>query len=363
MKNYFFRFFLQTAFFFLAACPSSVLAQSFEVRDVAQFFVPSLILNTELQFPRTIKQDTASFFNFSAGAKATVPLSGKIDLDLNLDKLKNWKNVKSWKDVGNIVKSIPLDVSGYQTFLNFAGGYRSTVFDYDSTAHHGAYFSLGMSGLHLQKKFRVFFWGASLGLSEEFSTLGQFSPQINLYGGQARVSKYGFLWYYGGFVHYSNKRIIPVPFAGITAALPPFFSLQVTLPFQAKITYQKKKKLRASFEVALTSFQTGFENRRSGWLPVPASDTISNEDPKTLRVQLASSNIKVATIAEHHTDAGKLSIEVGTVFARSANFYDGNDKISSLNPKAGPYIALNYRINLQQKSLIKGIWDKLNFKW
>ncbi|MBK8471393.1 MAG: hypothetical protein IPL33_03825 [Sphingobacteriales bacterium] len=78
---------------------------------------------------------------------------------------------------------------------------------------------------------------------------------------------------------------------------------------------------------------------------------------------MRSAHLKVSTTAEHRTEGGRLGIELGTVLARSISLFDGGQKISDFKPKTGMYVSINYQVTLQRKSLIKNIWDKLEFKW
>lgn len=355
-KNFYIRL---ISFFVGLAYVGNLQAQSFSVLDFTQIFVPKISATAEFQTPRPLKQnDTISYHTLAGGIQAQIPVAGKIGLDLNLDKLKNWKNIKSWKDFKNIGNALPVDISAYQVFWTIAGNIRQQNFAFDTTKYTGYGFSTGVSGIHLQKKFKLLFYSANIGFSEDKNTLANFQPIFNGYVGQARVSKYGFIYYYGAYLNYTDKRLIPVPFVGIYTGIPPLFSLQVTLPFQARFIYQKNKKLRAAAEVSLGAFQTGFQNRQSGWLPMP-SDSINTGN----RFTLNNTYLKATTTAEHRTEGGRLSIEVGTVLWRSAQFYEGNSKVATYNPKTAPYIAVTYQANLSKKSLIKSVWDKLEFKW
>lgn len=352
----YFRF---ISLFMLITYSGEVWAQSFSVLDFTQIFVPKISVGAEFQTPRPLRQnDTVSYYTMALGAQAQIPISGKIDVDLNLDKLKNWKNIKSWKDIKNIGNSIPVDISAYQLFWTVAGNMRQQNIAFDTSGHTSYGFSTGIAGIHLQKKFKLLFYNANIGFSEDKHTFSSLKPMFNGYIGQARVSKYGFIYYYGAYVNYYDKRIIPVPFVGIYTGIPPFFSLQVTAPFQARFIYQKHKKLRAAAEVSFGAFQTGFENRQSGWLPI-STDSVSTGN----RLTLNNTYLKATTTAEHRTEGGRISIEVGTVLWRAARFYEGNNHQKTYNPKTAPYIAVTYQANLNKKSLIKSVWDKLDFKW
>jgi hypothetical protein len=331
----------------------SLFAQSLTIKDFPQLFLPSLSVGAEGTLPRPVKSaESVTYYSLGGGIQANVPISGKIELDLNLDKLKNWKNIKNWKDIENIGKALPVDVSGYQLFWTVNGGLCNTqlTMSGDSTAHLGYYFHTGVSGLHLQKKFRLLFYQATLGFSEDKNTMSQLKPVFSAYMGQARIIKYGFILYYGGYINYTDGALLPIPFVGIYTALPPFFDLQVTLPLQARLSYRKHKTLRASAEIAFSGFQTGYA----------ALDPLTNDYE---RYRLRSSHLKIATTAEHRTEGGRLSFEVGTVVARSAKLSQGSTNIADYTPKGGIYMSVNYQATLGRKSLIKTVWDKLEFKW
>lgn len=341
--------------FLLLSCNycTYLAAQSLQVKEFTQIFQPSLSVGGEWTLPRPMRSGDAELYNaLAVGVQASVPIKGEIEFDLNLDKLKNWKNIKSWKDVQNIGRTLPVDVSGYQLFWTANGGFRSTTLSTstDSSAHRGYYFNTGMMGLHLQRKFRLLFYQATLGFSEDGTTMRQLKPIFTAMGGQARIIKYGFILYYGGYINYTDGRLLPIPFIGAYTALPPFFDLQITLPLQARISYRKHKNLRASAEIALSGFQTGFSR------PNPLT-------AEAERLGMRSAHLKVSTTAEHRTEGGRLGIELGTVLARSISLFDGGQKISDFKPKTGMYVSVNYQVTLQRKSLIKNIWDKLEFKW
>ena len=78
---------------------ATLAGQSLQVKDFAQIFQPALSFGGEWTPPRPIKGSSAMpYQGLSVGLQASIPISGKIEFDLNLDKLKNWKNIKSWKD-------------------------------------------------------------------------------------------------------------------------------------------------------------------------------------------------------------------------------------------------------------------------
>lgn len=347
-------------FLYLSQCwCTTAQAQDLEVKDFDQFFIPQINIKTELFNESPLqKGSTETYQHFGIGGNATIPIKGKFDVDLNLNKLKNLKNIKSWKDLSlkNIGKSIPVDVSGHQIFWTVSGGMRQLQLSIDSSGHRAYYGSTGVMGLHLQKNFTMWFYGANLGVSEEPSTFRKWQPQLNAYLAQARVHKYLFLYYYGVFLNYYDGRVLPIPFIGINVGLPPFFSLQATLPFQLKFTYRKNPKLRASIELNWSGFNTGFENRN---LLLP------NDSPgSTLnRISLRSTYLRFSTTAEYRLTKGRLLMQVGTAFNRQLQFYSQETNHILYKPTIPLYASATFQINLNDRSLIGNIWKKLDFHW
>ncbi|OWY21890.1 hypothetical protein C7N43_17000 [Sphingobacteriales bacterium UPWRP_1] len=338
----------------LLGCCRFAAAQSLSVKDITQFFSPSVTLRSELILPSPLSEnDTILHTNAGVGLQANIPLKGKIEFDLNLGKLKNLKNIKSWTDWQNISKSVPVDIRAYQLFLTLGGGYRNLRLDYETEPHRLPYVTGGVMGIHLQKKLKFLFYSANLLISEDINTLNRTRPFFNGFVGQARLYKFSFLYYYGLFLSAGNKRVLPVPFAGISAGLPGAFNLQVILPLEVAITYRKNSKLLATATVALSGFTSGFENRNTGFLP-----------DYDQRIGFANNFIKSTLAGTYVLPKGRLKVEAGAAYAQGLRFLESKNKDSfSFKPKAAPFVGISYQMNLGNRSLVSILFDKIDFKW
>lgn len=332
---------------------STLVAQSLSLKDITQFFSPSVTLRGELILPSPLAEDdTVLHTNTGMGIQANIPLKGKIEFDLNLSKLSNLKNIKSWTDWKNMTKSVPVDIHAYQLFLTLGGGYRTIKLDYETDPHRLPYFTGGMMGIHLQKKLKFLFYGANLLISEDVQTLNKTRPFFNGMVGQARIYKFALLYYYGVFISAGNKRVLPIPFAGISAGLPGAFNLQIILPLEASITYRKNKKLLATAALAVSGFTSGFENRSSAWLP-----------GLDQRVGFSNNFLKGTLAGTYILPKGRLKVEAGSAFAQGLRFLESKDEVYKYKPKAAPYVGVSYQMNLGKRSLVSILFDKINFSW
>lgn len=346
-----FTFFIGFIGLFFIGLPH-LCAQSLSVKDITHFFSPSITLRSETLFSSSLMNtDSIKHLNTGAGIQANIPLKGKIEFDLNMGKLRNLKDLKSWNDWKTIKHSIPMDIHAYQLFLTLGGGYRQVKVDFDQDPYRLPYFSGGFMGIHLQKKLRFLFYSANVLVSEDVNTFKQARPFFNALIGQAKLHKFKFLYYYGAFVSVGNKRVLPVPFAGISAGLPGKFRVQVILPLQASVTYTKNKKMPISATAALSGFTSGFENRTSAWLP--GFDQ---------RLGFANNFIQTTVGATRLFSKSNLRVEAGAAFAQGLSFFN-TDKTYRFQPKIAPYLSATYQINFANRSLVAILFDKVDFTW
>lgn len=327
-------------------------AQSFAVKELPDFFKSNLTLFGNFTPQRAVsKSDSALYSNFNGGATLKFPIKGKIDLDLNLSKLKNIKDIKNWKDIS---KAIPVDVKAYQIFGMVDAGYRSTTFGIDTPSlHKHSFFSAGITGLHLMPRTRLLFYSASLGFDEDFNTINNAALRFNLLLGQMKIYNFKFVYYYGIFIKDNKDRnlpILPVPFIGANLVLPPFFNVQVILPAQIEFAYRKNKNLRLSAGLFLRGIDTGFENR--GFL---------NADTATIkRFSFSSTGLRLKTTADFRVSAqSRLSLEFGATLLRNLSFYHQNKNIK-YKPASSAFFGVQYSINLDKRSLFDNLLDRFH---
>lgn len=339
----------------------TVYAQSFHIKPFKDFFKSSITLHTELMPGSVFKEAESVNYGFSGyGLQMNVPLKGKVELDLNLSKLKNFKDWKSIRDIKKLPQAIPLDVRGYQLFWTFNGGYRDVSIDFEAPNHRLFYAQTGIMGFHLQPKMRMLFYSFSIGGAEDENTIRDFKPRFEGFIGQARVHKFAFIYYYGVYANYGDRRPLILPFVGMNFTLPPVLNVQVILPLQMKITYRKKgKPFKASVGVELSGFRSGFENRQQGWLPESVS---GSTEPLSDRLHLSSTYLLATTDLEYKTgNKGRVVTRFGAVVARDVSFWDMGEKVEDFTPNKDFYIGAMYQLNLGKKSLIKNIWERLEF--
>lgn len=202
-----------------------IKSQSWEFDEAIQFIRPRFFTRTYGLFPYSPKPN-GSYQVLETGA--TFPLKHKFEVGLNKNFLGNLFQ-KKWDQLA--------DIKAYTLFGALQAGVRQSNLKGDTIGRHSNYFvQASMGGLHLTRKFRIFFWQvhAHVFTEHKFRTFpGIYSGVaglFHLYG----IRKY---MYYGLAIAYFKSYPIPVPFFGGQYPLHENFNLIATLPYRMGVQY------------------------------------------------------------------------------------------------------------------------------
>lgn len=200
-------------------------AQSWEFDEAIQFIRPRFFTRTYGLYPYS-PLPKGTYDVFETGA--TFPFKHKFKVDLNSNFLGNLFQ-KKWDQLANI--------TAYTLFGAFQGGLRRTNIIGHTTLSHFNYFIQGtLGGLHLTRKFRIFFWH----IQAHVFTEQQPHTISGIYNGLAGLfhllgsRKYV---YYGLVLAYFKSYPIPIPFFGGQYPIREKFNLILTLPYRMGIQY------------------------------------------------------------------------------------------------------------------------------
>jgi hypothetical protein len=202
-----------------------IKSQSWEFDEAIQFIRPRFFTRSYGLFPYSPKPN-GSYQVLETGA--TFPVKHKFEVGLNKNFLGNLLQ-KKWGQLA--------DIKAYTLFGALQAGVRQSNIIGDTIGRYSNYFIQGsMGGLHLTRKFRIFFWQAQAHVFTEyrFRTFpGIFSGVaglFHLYG----IRKY---LYYGLAIAYFKSYPIPIAFFGGQYPLNANFNLLATLPYRIGIQY------------------------------------------------------------------------------------------------------------------------------
>lgn len=352
----FYKIFFSAAIIFSLLNTQKATAQFFTIKELPQLFKPNLNIRTEYTPNRTVNNDTANiktYGMFNTDIQATIPLKGKIDIDLNLGKLKNIKDIKSIKDIKNIVNAVPVDVTGYQIFGLASGGMRKSHFGFDSISNRTHYRGmLGILGIHLLPQTRLLVYSASLIVEEEPNTFKNLNPQLNAMVGMVKLYDLKFIYYYGGFLNYANGHFLPIPFVGATFVIPPFLDAQIILPAQIEFSYRAKRGTRLAIGAYVNGFSQGFANSGTFW---------NNTTNTPTRLDFFNQSILLKGTLDYKINPkSRLSAEFGAPIYRKLIIEKQNTHLQTYKPKNSAFFAATYTVDLSQKSLFKSLIEKTN---
>ncbi|MEZ4888188.1 MAG: hypothetical protein R3E32_25895 [Chitinophagales bacterium] len=325
-------------------------AQNLGIREIHHFFRPHLTGLGEWQADSQLKDlDSLSFGSNAIGFQASIPIKGRVGLDLNLGKLKNIFKVAT-KGLKGLFETIPLDVSAYQILWNVGGGVRNMDMSFDQDGHTAYYFTTGIEGVHIRPELGIIFYNANLSFSEEGATFNQLKTRFTGFIGRAKMNKLASINYYGLAIHYRNNKVLPVPFAGTSFSIPPVFHLQLILPYQAKLVYKKDKKIRVTLAATMSGFETGFENQHFFF-----------EENVRDRLHLSATYLQATSTVQYKlSDKARLQMEIGTLLNQNITFWDGRQKVNSFDLNNAFFYGVRYEVGLGDKSLVGNLLRKLD---
>jgi len=198
----------------------------------------------------------------------SVPVKSKFTIKPDFKKfaLEDLEVITDWKKKALPLLQKYLQPKMHQIIWNLNLNYAH--FQDDIYFQNMAGFNTGITGFHYLKKAQFLFYSGNFGINENPLNMDKIDVQGSALAGMAILSGIRSVFYFGGFVGYSNKRVFPAPFLGFDTRVAKKLRLNVTLPVQIKLTH-KQKKSKLSVFVGLSGFSSGYE-------PVSV-DTVSTE--------------------------------------------------------------------------------------
>lgn len=349
------------SFFLLLISWQQIHAQSFNLRTVNDIFRSNLAFKSEIH-PNasfSISNDTlnSNFGAYLNGIQATIPISGKLSVGMNWNKLKNFRDMKSWKDLTNVV---PIDLTGHQLFLTLHGSSRLVNLDtkLGDNLHPTYHFGAGILGVHLRRKLRLLFYMANISLSEEVGKINSFRPKFEGAFGAARILNFSTLLYYGGYVTAGDGRFLPVPFVGVNFnIIRKKLSAQIILPLQIRLTYKPAKQWNIATGLLFSGFRTGLVHDQQYPDFLPSTNNTAN------RFDFNYTAFKEQFILTYFpSKRTRLELELGYLFARNIAFWEKGEQAVDYKVNGNVYASLLFQVNLGQKSLLRNIFDRLEIR-
>lgn len=232
-----------------------------------QFFQPSLSVNGEYAHDFNRLGDRWDMGRLNANL--IIPVKSKLGLEMDWKKLLN---AKSFKDLGKVA-----ELKAYQIFWTFRPqvtylryrpeGPKTSPF---ADSLHFAYgLQTGVTGLHLIKKMRLFFYTINIGAQEDLHSLGKLRPYGNVILGVVNFNKVMYYWYYGVSISASDGQIwpvLPVPFFGVDLHLAKKLWWNITLPIQTRFEWKTSRFVKFDAVASLATYGWGFGQ------PMPGGD-------------------------------------------------------------------------------------------
>ena len=237
--------------FFFLFLGLTLQAQSFDIDQVEQVYRPRFKIDNRIIFNSPFQDTTGNFNDFYTNAVVTFPIKTKLDAGLNLDLSNlNFKNILS-----NSVK-----VNASQILGSVRLGYRQMNLGFDTLAPQKNFYTLSanVTGLKLDKKFRVIFYNAGINILEQDKTFSKPYPRFSGLIGRVHVKGTVKRYYYGLALVYSDGLFLPMPFFGGSVPIGNKVVFNYTIP--ATINFQFKfNTLNLFTGVTADGFRTGME--------------------------------------------------------------------------------------------------------
>lgn len=312
-------------------CAFELFAQNFDIEQTAQLIRPRFRTESRYTFDSRFT-DTAGLYNcFENAAGITFPIKRKFktDISLNLSSLKlkdifkNSIRIKAYEILGSI------KISNKQLFLGF-----------DSVKHRSVHYAAaGLTGLHLTKKYRIFFYSVNGIIHEEQSVISKFSPRLSSVIGQYHIRGLRKSFYYGFSMIYSDKLFVPIPFIGGSEPINNQFSFHYLLPAQVSLQYKQKNTfIIVGSKLDGQRFGINYGNIKSNLSYINAGGFVNfrHRFSKTFQIQ----------------------IESGYLYYQNIRFDDAYKQINKYPLSNSFYVQFNLNVFLG-KSLLEKIVDQV----
>jgi len=262
---------LRILIFVLTCAPLILNAQGGII--ARQLFKPGVKVGGEAMYEGLLQGEQVLGF-YSGKASVVIPVKSKYGLKvkpkelLKLENLWQLRKLKDWKTYPKIARRL-IQPKAHQVFWNFNTQYTMMYGkDYHALPDTPDEFkdqlsglirvSTGVTGIHYMQKMRAIFYSADLGFMEDGQSVSKLKPQLSLMAGQAKIHNPFTYYYYGLYINYNNGRTIPIPFVGADLRIASKARLNLTLPFQAKMSFKVNKKKRYALLVQYNGLTGGF---------------------------------------------------------------------------------------------------------
>lgn len=305
---------------------SSLNAQVFDLNILR----PSVRITGDYQ-PAPFTDDGINYTSWSAGVNALIPLKTKIDLDFNLNLRERIDRKRQGK------KQKPLvEAKAHQIFFQFGGRARFYNFDQlnEQRSVQGGTFAL--FGIHA--KFnkgtpRFFFYGAQIGIDEDFKNYSAIQPNGSLIMGGGHLFNFKTLLYYGGYVGYIGGDFVASPFIGLNTKIGEKWAFGLTLPVQTKFTFTANKKFKQDFVASLYGNQHGHYN----------SGLILEEGD---RLSFRTTGLRVSTQSRIMAAKNfRISIQAGWQFLNTMRLMKGHPSFDSMKRDGSLFVRLSLALS------------------
>ncbi len=328
-----------------------------------QLFKPGVKIGGEAIYEGLLQGEQVLGF-YSAKTNVTIPVKSKFKVKLAPGELLKLSNLWELRKIGKL-KTFPkfigsmIQPKAHQIFWNFNTQY-TIMYGKDYIIENSdeptdqisglMKVSTGVTGLHYMKGMQAFFYSGDLGFMEDMGSVSRMQPIVSVMGGYAKI-KNPFLMYYSGlFLNYNNGRVLPIPFVGIDLRVANKARLNLTMPFQAKVSFKVNKEKRYALLVQYNGFASGF---------TPDYQLIDHNQ----RYNFTNTYVKATGILERKISRNlKIFMETGWVGIRRFNEYDrsGNEITRTLKLKSSPYAYISIYHTFGKSLFNSSIGNMLN---
>ncbi len=222
-------------------------AQSFYLDQFDQLFRPRLRVEARWLPETAVRDDSATYEERNASAAFTFPIYSSAWAK---DRIRDTTGTVNYAD-----RSRPFQIMGTARW-----GVRRIAFEEVPGSPHDLYSAaLGVSGLHMGRKFRLLFWRADVSINEEARTIERPVLRYGATLGRMHVYAPRKQFFYGIALTVSDKLALPWPFIGGTVPLGHHGAFQYLVPTQVSFVWRAAARTRINAGLGLAASRSGIE--------------------------------------------------------------------------------------------------------